>query len=124
MGIPEIGIVVTPRYLADYSDVVNDEYVFAYHIEIENLSSEVVTLKRRFWLITDALDREETVEGAGVVGETPTLLPDEGFEYTSSARLKTPWGSMQGHYEFETSSGGYFKVAIPKFELHAEFNLQ
>lgn len=55
--------------------MVHDEYVFAYHIVIENRGYETVTLKRRFWRITDAMGRIDEIEGEGVVGETPTLAP-------------------------------------------------
>ena len=120
----DILVTVEPRFLAEYSDMIHDEYVFAYHIVIENRGDDIVTLKRRFWRITDALGRVDEIEGQGVVGETPTLEPDEAFEYTSSARLHTPWGSMVGHYEFEAENGERFKVAIPMFVLKANVTLQ
>ena len=119
-----IVVAVEPRFLPEHSDMIHDEYVFAYHIVIENRGHETVTLKRRFWRITDALGRVDEIEGEGVVGETPTLAPDDEFNYTSSARLHTPWGEMIGHYEFETDSGHRFKVPIPKFQLNANVTLQ
>ena len=122
--IGAITVVVEPRFLPDYSDVIRDEYVFAYHIVIENRGDETVTLKRRFWRITDAMGRVDEVEGEGVVGETPVLAPDDEFDYTSSARLHTPWGDMMGHYEFETASGERFKVPIPRFNLCAGITVQ
>ena len=66
----------------------------------------------------------EEVSGAGVVGEQPVLYPGDGFEYSSGAHLNTPWGSMQGHYEFEDAYGDSFAVPIPKFDLKADFTLQ
>lgn len=122
--VSDIMVVVEPRFLPEYSDMVHDEYVFAYHIVIENRGDETVTLKRRFWRITDAMGRIDEIEGEGVVGETPTLAPDDEFDYTSSARLHTPWGEMIGHYEFETASGERFQVPIPRFRLSADVTLQ
>lgn len=122
--VSDIMVVVEPRFLPEYSDMVHDEYVFAYHIVIENRGYETVTLKRRFWRITDAMGRIDEIEGEGVVGETPTLAPDDEFDYTSSARLHTPWGEMIGHYEFETASGERFQVPIPRFTLTANVTLQ
>lgn len=119
-----ITVMVEPRFLPEYSDIVHDEYVFAYKVYIENRGDQTVTLKRRYWRITDALGRVEEVEGEGVVGETPTLAPEDEFNYTSSARIHTPWGEMVGYYEFETLTGEFFQVPIPQFQLRANITLQ
>lgn len=120
----EIEITVEPRYLAEQSNLMNDRYVFAYHIKIRNLGGDTVTLRKRFWEITDAHGGVEKVSGAGVVGEQPTLYPGDDFEYSSGAHLSTPWGSMKGHYEFEDDMGARFMVAIPEFDLKANIVLQ
>ena len=122
--IKAIMVAVESRYLPEYSNMLQDEYVFAYHITIENRGDQTVTLKKRYWRITDALGRVEEVNGEGVVGETPTLAPNDEFDYTSSARLHTPWGEMVGHYEFETITGERFKVDIPQFILMSDVTLQ
>ncbi|MFV2029228.1 Co2+/Mg2+ efflux protein ApaG [Neisseria sp. S1] len=118
-----IQINVTPDYMADHSSVMNDKYVFSYHIVIQNFGEGVVTLRKRYWEITDAHGDVEKVSGVGVVGEQPVLYPGDTFEYSSGAHLRTPWGSMQGYYEFEDDKGDYFSVPIPKFDLKAEFIL-
>ncbi len=120
----EIEIVVEPRYVAEQSNMMKDRYVFAYHIVIVNHGEETVTLRRRYWEITDANGGVEKVAGAGVVGEQPTLYPGEDFAYSSGAYLSTPWGSMQGRYEFEDDTGGRFWVPIPKFDLKSDVVLQ
>lgn len=118
-----IEINVTPAYMSDRSNVMNDKYVFSYHIVIQNLGGEVVTLRKRYWEITDAHGGVEKVSGIGVVGEQPVLYPGDTFEYSSGAHFGTPWGSMQGYYEFENNQGDYFSVPIPSFDLKAEFIL-
>ena len=120
----DIEITVEPRYLAEQSNAAKDNYVFGYYITIFNRGHDVVTLRRRYWKITDAHGDVEEVSGAGVVGEQPVLYPGDGFEYSSGAHLNTPWGSMQGHYEFEDAYGDSFAMPIPKFDLKADFTLQ
>jgi len=51
------------------------------------------------------------------VGQQPKLGPGERFEYTSWAMLRTPFGTMRGHYLFERSGGSQFKAEIGEFAL-------
>ncbi|MBF0803280.1 MULTISPECIES: Co2+/Mg2+ efflux protein ApaG [Neisseria] len=116
----EIEIIVEPSFLAEQSNIAKDQYVFGYGITIRNNSGEVVTLRKRHWQITDAHGAVEKVSGVGVVGEQPVLYPGEDYYYSSGARLNTPWGCMEGSYEFEDGCGGRFSVPIPKFDLRAD----
>lgn len=50
-------------------------FVWAYSITIENHGRETVTLRTRYWKITDATGHVQEVRGAGVVGEQPMLKP-------------------------------------------------
>jgi len=59
------------------------------------------------------------VEGAGVVGETPTLGPGQTHDYVSGCELMTNPGSMEGHYVFARPDGSQFEAAIPFFPLAA-----
>lgn len=113
----DIRITVAPAFLDDQSDPEEGYFVWAYTISIENHGRETVTLKTRYWKITDALGRVQEVRGAGVVGEQPTLAPGERFVYTSGAPLATPTGFMVGAYQMETSTGEPFNVDIPAFSL-------
>jgi ApaG protein len=47
----------------------------------------------------------EEVIGEGVVGEQPHLLPNEAFEYTSGAMIRTPTGTMKGSYHMISDAG-------------------
>ena len=112
-----IRVIVKPKYLESQSRPDEDHFVWAYTITIENRGSETVTLRSRYWKITDARGRIQEVKGAGVVGEQPTLKPGQAFEYTSGAPLGTPSGFMVGAYQMETAEGEHFNIAIPAFSL-------
>ena len=49
--VSAIMVAVEPRFLPEYSNMLQDEYVFAYHITIENRGDQTVTLKKRYWRI-------------------------------------------------------------------------
>jgi ApaG protein len=113
----DIRVTVRPEFLDDQSRPDEGYFVWAYTIVIENLGSETVTLKTRYWKITDSTGRSQEVRGAGVVGEQPVLKPGQSFQYTSGAPLATPSGFMVGAYQMETESGEAFNVDIPAFSL-------
>jgi ApaG protein len=92
----DIRVTVRPEYLEEQSKPDENYFVWAYTIVIENLGNETVTLKTRYWKITDSTGRSQEVRGAGVVGEQPTLGPGESFQYTSGAPLTTASGFMAG----------------------------
>jgi ApaG protein len=114
------GIIVrvVPAFLPGQSDPDEGRWVWSYTIEIENHGDETVQLISRRWLITDALNRTETVAGSGVVGEQPRLKPREAFRYTSACPLGTASGEMRGSYQMLTDEGVAFEVEVPAFSLH------
>lgn len=118
---PNIHIETQTFYVDGQSQPEQDKYVFAYTIQIHNQSDQTVQLLRRHWLISDANGQEVEVDGEGVVGEKPTLAPDEQYSYTSGAVLETPVGTMQGHYVMKTmlhtDEPHEFQVDIPLFRL-------
>jgi ApaG protein len=115
-----IRVTVRPKYLHSQSRPDDDHFVWAYTITIENRGAETVTLRSRHWKITDARGRLQEVKGEGVVGEQPTLVPGESFEYTSGVPLSTPSGFMVGTYQMETAHGVGFDIDIPAFSLDVE----
>lgn len=93
-------------------------YVFAYFITIENTSTETVKLTDRFWQIYDSLNRKEIVSGEGVVGQTPTLKPNDSYTYSSGCFLESNIGAMKGFYTMiNLDTFEQFKVVIPTFQL-------
>lgn len=112
----DIRVTVKPVYLEDQSSPTDNHYVWAYHVRIENNGTQSVQLRNRHWEITDGEGRFQEVDGPGVVGEQPVLMPGQSYEYTSGTPLSTPSGFMVGSYEME-SEAGFFDVAIPAFSL-------
>ena len=113
----EIKISVETDYLPEQSQPEQNRYVFAYTITIANIGTTPATLLRRHWIITDANNKVEEVHGDGVVGQQPSLLPGEVYQYTSGAVLETPVGCMQGNYDMVADDGVEFAAVIPLFSL-------
>ena len=113
------GIVVRvrPSYLAGQSDPDGGRWVWAYQVEIVNLTGVSVQLMARRWVITDARGHVEEVRGPGVIGEQPTILPGESYSYASGCPLGTASGSMVGGYSMADATGRTFEAAIPAFSL-------
>ncbi|SFF93356.1 Co2+/Mg2+ efflux protein ApaG [Pontibacter chinhatensis] len=119
-----VKITVTTNYLPDYSSPVQQHFVFAYRIKIENRSEFTVKLLRRHWYIHDSTGQMREVEGEGVVGQQPTLEPGEIHEYVSGCNLKTGIGKMRGTYLMERLvDGRHFDVTIPEFTLVVPYKL-
>jgi len=110
-------VEVKSEYLAEHSEPEMERFVFAYHIKITNTGNMATKLVSRHWLITDGNEQIEEVKGPGVVGEQPEIEPQESYEYTSGAILKTPIGTMQGSYQMLAADGVRFEAPIPTFAL-------
>ena len=117
----DIKVTVTPFYLEEQSSPLENHYVWAYQVRIENKGTQTVQLRNRSWRITNSKGMVEKVDGPGVVGEQPVLNPGEHFEYTSGAPLSTDSGFMVGSYEMVTDGGEHFEVSIPAFSLDSPF---
>ena len=112
-----IEISVEARYVPTQSDPDDERYVFAYTILIKNTGITPAKLLERHWIITDANDKVREVQGLGVVGEQPHLLPGESFQYTSAAMIETSYGYMRGNYAMVADDGTEFNAEIPAFSL-------
>jgi len=113
----KIAVNVSVQYIKEQSIPANDQFVFAYTINILNRGTVDVKLISRHWLITDADGKVQEVRGPGVVGQHPDLKPGEDFTYTSGAVIKTPVGSMQGSYQMQADDGTVFDAEISAFSL-------
>lgn len=113
------GIVVRvrPSFLAGQSNPDAGRWVWAYQVEIVNLTGVAVQLMARHWIITDARGQVEDVRGPGVVGEQPVIAPGGSYNYASGCPLTTPSGSMVGSYAMTDAEGRSFDAAIPAFSL-------
>jgi ApaG protein len=110
-------IRVRPSYLAGQSDPEAGRWVWAYQVEIVNLSGSTVQLMARRWTITDAHGHVEEVRGPGVIGEQPVIAAGASYSYASGCPLPTDSGSMVGAYFMTDADGRSFEADIPAFSL-------
>src|SRR5882757_10316688 len=71
-----IKVTVKPFYLEDQSSPVEDHYVWAYHVRIENRGKETVQLRHRHWRITDSRGQIKEVRGDGFSVRIPAFSLD------------------------------------------------
>ncbi|MFV0645574.1 MAG: Co2+/Mg2+ efflux protein ApaG [Sphingomonadaceae bacterium] len=112
-----VAVFVTVNFLPEQSSPEKRRWFWVYHIRIENRSEEDLQLISRHWRITDANGDISHVDGEGVVGKQPLLLPGDSHDYVSGCPLSTPYGAMEGHYRFEDADGKPRDIAIPFFPL-------
>ena len=113
----QVTVKTRTTYVPEQSDSEGGRYVFAYTITIKNTGTVPAQLISRHWIITDANNQSQEVRGLGVVGEQPTLQPDQSFEYSSGAAIATPVGTMRGTYQMVGNDGLQFDAVIPEFTL-------
>jgi ApaG protein len=112
-----INIRVSTNYIKEQSQPEAGRFVYSYTITLNNEGLEAAKLIGRHWIITDARDSTQEVQGIGVVGEQPRLEPGEEYTYTSGVVLETETGSMHGTYEMQNDEGTRFNADIPAFVL-------
>jgi ApaG protein len=113
----EFSVSVRPQFVPEHSNPDEDKFLFAYTVTIRNTGDVTAQLISRHWVITDAHNKVEEVQGLGVVGEQPVLQPGEAFEYTSGCPIATPVGSMRGSYQCVAEDGTRFEAPIAEFLL-------
>jgi ApaG protein len=120
-----IFIGVETEFLPQQSDSMQFNFVFMYTILIENKSNDIVQLIKRKWEIADSNGDKRIVEGEGVIGEKPILIPNEKYTYSSGCNLASDYGIMKGEYTLlnMTNNNTEFKVKIPEFKLITPFKL-
>ena len=118
-----IDVRVETAYVDKQSDPGLNRYVFAYTVTIRNAGSVSARLLTRHWIITDADERVQEVQGDGVVGEQPYLSPGGTYQYTSGTVIGTPRGMMGGSYQMRADDGTEFEAEIPAFTLAAPMTL-
>lgn len=117
-----VSITVETFYQEAQSNPLRCDYLFAYRITIENLSSLTLQLLSRHWFIIDSSGLNREVQGDGVVGQQPVLKPGESYQYVSAVNLNSDIGKMYGQYiMMNLSQQKTFRVVIPEFQLIAPF---
>lgn len=117
-----VEVSVEVFYQNDYSNPMNQDYMFAYRVTVENHNGFALKLLRRHWFIFDSNGEHREVEGEGVIGIQPVLKPSEQYQYVSGCNLKTEMGKMHGTYLMENQNNKeQFYVNIPAFEMVVPF---
>ncbi len=114
-----IRVRVRPRFSLSESNPDEREWVFSYHVEMENRGAEDARLLFRHWHIHDSAGDDTEVDGEGVIGQQPRISVGGSHDYTSYCVLRSPVGWMEGYYTFERPDGSRFRVAVPRFDLMA-----
>jgi len=114
-----IAITIATQYLSEPSEPREQRYVFSYHISITNNTNAQVQLVSRHWIITNARDEVQEVQGIGVVGEQPYIEPGESYSYSSGSVMETEHGTMEGSFQMRDPEGQIFDAEIPLFALVA-----
>jgi ApaG protein len=112
-----ITVRVAVSFQSETSDPVASRWFWVYHIRIENGGEAEVQLIDRRWEITDGRGAKHLVEGSGVVGEQPVIVPGASFDYVSGCPLATPSGRMIGSFGMIDAEGHRFSIAVPEFPL-------
>lgn len=119
-----IEVSIETFFQKDYSNPLQNEFMFAYRITIENHNSYPVKLLRRFWEIFDSNSEHREVEGEGVVGVQPLIMPGKQYQYVSGCHLKSEMGKMQGFYTMQNvETQELIRVNIPAFKMIAPVKL-
>lgn len=113
-----VKVSVETFYQPTAGNAVEEDFMFAYRITLENHNSFGVQLLRRHWFIFDSLNEKYEVEGDGVIGVQPVIGPGERYQYISGCNLKSEIGSMHGFYFMENMDNGKaIDIPIPRFQM-------
>lgn len=113
------GFYVTVHGVTEDPDLerpLSKPYAFVYFMTIHNNSDQALTVKGRKWVVREAGGDVAVMEGAGVVGEFPYLLPGETFSY-NSYHVTAGYAVAEGAYLALTDKGEAVIAMIPEFEL-------
>ena len=100
----------------DLERPLSKPYAFVYFITIHNNSDQALTVKGRKWVVREEGGDVAVMEGEGVVGEFPYLLPGGKFSY-NSYHVTAGYAVAEGAYLAVTDEGEPVIAMIPAFEL-------
>ena len=92
-------------------------HCFVYFITIHNDTDTAITVRGRKWVVTSGSGEIIAVEGEGVVGQMPRILPGESFSYNSFHLLDTPSAVAEGSYLGVDAAGCPVLARIPRFKM-------
>jgi ApaG protein len=112
-----IKVTVWPEFIDSKSSFIGNLFIWAYHIRIDNKSSESVKLLQRYWRIIDETGVIQEVKGDGILGERPKIPPNSSYQYSSGIHLRYPSGIMTGKYRMQKDNLEFFEIKVPAFSL-------
>ena len=121
-----IRVHVRSRFEPEFSKPLERRYIFSYRVTIENRSHHGIKVMKRKWHIVDSIGTVRDLEGTGIVGVQPEILPGRVFEYDSACDLTSPLGIMSGIYQVKSKArakSSIIEVAIPTFQLEVPWML-
>lgn len=119
----DVEVIAWPKFVENSQELLATMNVWSYNIKIINKSSRVVKLRSRYFRIVDDKGIVKEVEGEGVIGKQPEILPNDFFEYQSSVNLEADSAIMGGHYVMEyVDDNEKFLIDIPSFSLDVPAN--
>ena len=119
-----IKISVQTKFEPNYSSPLGGQFLFAYHIIIENQNPFPVQLLHRHWYIFDSNGTHREVEGKGVVGLQPLIEAGAKYAYNSACDLFTERGTMRGTYQMRRMDNKQlFTVLIPEFTMEVPHSM-
>jgi ApaG protein len=112
--------VEVQRVVYDETLAVSPErpYGFAYSIAIHNESEEPLRFFGRKWVLREVDGPTVVVEGDGIVGKFPRLLPGETFRYESYHTIAAD-SVVTGAFFGNSDRGELVAVPVPEFHLTA-----
>jgi ApaG protein len=103
-------------YMPGLDAPANKPHPFIYFISIHNDSPVSVTLRGRKWVVREDDGEVTVVEGEGIVGQTPEIVPGGSFSYNSYHVVALD-AVAEGAFFGETAVGEWIYTRIPSFHL-------
>ncbi len=113
------GLLVTVDevlYMPDLDSPADRPHPFIYFITISNQSPLPVTVRGRKWVVQEQNGSVQVVEGDGVVGQFPYLLPGKDFSYNSKHFVATH-STVSGAFFVQSDDGKFYCTRVPSFAL-------
>lgn len=105
------------EYQVGANTPVESPHCFAYFISIHNDTEGLIQILGRKWVVRSDDGQVIAVEGDGVVGQFPDILPGEKFSYNSYHLLSGRSALAEGSYIGRDGDGQRVRVRIPAFEM-------
>lgn len=115
--LPGLEVTVDDVIYMPSLDAPSDRpFPFVYFITIRNNSPLTVTVKARKWVVKASNGETIVVEGDGVVGQFPRLVPGGEYSYNSCHTISRN-SRAEGGYFVEGEDGQVYVVRIPGFDM-------